>query len=315
VATPHDDAFRFTFGHCRLALPWFRSVLPRRLVRAIAWSTLRRAPEVLQGETLRLRFADLVFHAERRAAKGPLWLLAEHKSSHDREVVDQLLRYVVHLRARSPRPGFAGPVPVVPVLLHHGERPFSIPRRTGDPFEGCTPRLRFFVDDLVTTSEAAIRARRLPPFATLSLLAKKSLAGLDERDAIAAFDRWADLLRAADHDDGEPTGADAIRALGYYALQVADVTARDLHETFERILQRPEDTIMSTAEKLRREGMEKGRVEGRVEALVRQLAKRFGAVPDAISARLRNGTPAELDLWTDRVLDARSLAEVFDGER
>ena len=79
--------------------------------------------------------------------------------------------------------------------------------------------------------------------------------------------------------------------------------------TFERILERPEETIMSTAEKLRREG----RAEGRVEVLLHQLTERFGTLSPETVPRKAAATP-ELDRWVERVLDAKTLAEVFAAD-
>ena len=129
--------------------------------------------------------------------------------------------------------------------------------------------------------------------------------------ALAAFEQWGDLLRAADRDEGMPSGADAVAAIAQYALMVVDVAHRDLHDTFERILQRPEETILSTAERLRREGRTEGRTEGRAEMLSNLLTKRFGPLPGDVSARLTAASIADLDRWAVRVLDALSIADVF----
>jgi len=123
------------------------------------------------------------------------------------------------------------------------------------------------------------------------------------------------------HDSGPPTGREAIAALGWYALYTVEVPPRDLHDTFEHLLQRPEETIMSTAERLRREGRAEGIAagkaegiaEGRIETLLRQIAKRFGAPSPADVDRIRSATTADLDRWTDRILDAKSLADLFAG--
>jgi hypothetical protein len=307
VATPHDELFRFTFQHARHAAPWFRSVLPPTLANAIDWQSLAPAPAVLQGETLRLQIADLVFHAERTGGRGPVWLLAEHKSHRDPGVASQLLRYAVHLRERPPRDGVVTPVPVLAVLLHHGDEPF-VPATTGDdPFAATNPHHPFFVDDLTVQTEEGLRARGLTPLATLTFLCLAKLRGLAATDTLAAFDRWADLLRATDRGRGPPRGHDALRVIGYHALRVAEAPALVLHETFERILQRPEETIMSTAEKLKDEGMQKGRVE----VLLRQLAKRFGPVPEDLVERVRRGSTEDLERWTDRILDAATRDGVF----
>ena len=78
----------------------------------------------------------------------------------------------------------------------------------------------------------------------------------------------------------------------------------------EKHLQRPEETIMSTAERIRREG----RTEGRTDTLLRLLNRRFGLLPAGTEPRLRSASAAELDRWTDRILEAKTLAEVFAAD-
>jgi len=64
------------------------------------------------------------------------------------------------------------------------------------------------------------------------------------------------------------------------------------------------------------EGRQKGLVEGmeRGKALVIEqlLTHRFGPLPDAIIARIRQAGMAELDDWTLKCLTVASLAELFD---
>lgn len=72
---------------------------------------------------------------------------------------------------------------------------------------------------------------------------------------------------------------------------------------------------MSTAEKLKREGRAEGLAEGltkgRAETILRMLQRRFGTVPEDLAVRVHTGSPADLDRWTDRILDASSLADLF----
>jgi hypothetical protein len=57
----------------------------------------------------------------------------------------------------------------------------------------------------------------------------------------------------------------------------------------------------------------KGRMEGRNAILSRQLTKRFGynILDIRMQERLRNATPEQLDRWAERILDAKTLEEVF----
>ena len=60
-------------------------------------------------------------------------------------------------------------------------------------------------------------------------------------------------------------------------------------------------------------GMKRGVEKGQLKTLTRQLTRRFGELPPPILARLDAANPEQLDVWTDRVLDAPTLEAVFEG--
>jgi Domain of unknown function (DUF4351) len=74
---------------------------------------------------------------------------------------------------------------------------------------------------------------------------------------------------------------------------------------------------MSTADMLRAEGraegIAKGVDKGVAHVLVRQLTRRFGVVPDEMRRRIDAASLEQLEAWSDRVLDAESLDEVFEA--
>lgn len=63
------------------------------------------------------------------------------------------------------------------------------------------------------------------------------------------------------------------------------------------------------------EGMQQGRQQGRQEGegvlLRRQLIRRFGSLPETVEVRLTQASTDQLEIWGDRVLDAKLLDEVF----
>ncbi len=59
------------------------------------------------------------------------------------------------------------------------------------------------------------------------------------------------------------------------------------------------------------EGMAEGKAEGERALLARQLGRRFGAIPENFAKRIENAAEPELMTWADRVLTAKTLAEVF----
>ena len=55
-------------------------------------------------------------------------------------------------------------------------------------------------------------------------------------------------------------------------------------------------------------------IEGQAAVLLRQLQRRFGDLPAAIEQRVHNAKPELLVRWTDRILDAQSLDDVFGDD-
>ena len=51
--------------------------------------------------------------------------------------------------------------------------------------------------------------------------------------------------------------------------------------------------------------------EGERRILLKQVQRRFGPLPAVITERVMAATSDQLDLWITRILDARSLDELF----
>jgi predicted transposase YdaD len=326
LGNPHDTLFHFTFQHAPHTASWLQSLLPPALVHRIRWNTLRPVPDRLHGRALRLSVGDVVFSAKYLEARGRAFVLIEHRSHGDLHLHGTMVRYSVHL-ANSLRRDRSDPeTPVLAIVLYHGPAPLAVrpapihPLAAVDPaveelVREAQPRLNTFQDDLGPATEVSLLARGMTPLATLTLLSLRFLPGQDPASALASIDRWGPLLRAIDSEPGPPVGGEAIETFGWYVLFVTEASPDDVHMAIQRHLQRPEEYIVSTAERLRREGMEQGmatgELQGRAATLQRQLARRFGPLPASIEARLRSASIAELELWTDRVLDAGSLDAVF----
>jgi uncharacterized protein DUF4351 len=60
-----------------------------------------------------------------------------------------------------------------------------------------------------------------------------------------------------------------------------------------------------------REGQLKGLREGEARLLLRQLARRFGDLPQWVQERVQQADVSQLERWGERLLDARTLADLF----
>lgn len=333
MGTPHDSLFYLALNHPEHAGPWLRRVLPAPFVARARWHTLRPAPEKIAGRTIRLRHTDLVFLVDLEPWGRTALIVIEHKSYRDSGLREQLLGYIVHLAQFTNRRKSRLASLVLPCVFRHGRRPWQLRRRIHPHvkelgFAAATavlpsqPHFEPFYEDLAILDENAIRGAELTPLVTIASLCLQFLPAYDKEQALAAIDRWGDLLRAVDADDGPPAGPYALDQVSWYFLQVTKIPADQLHEAFEKNLGRKEMTIMSTAETIRREsearglamGEARGRALSHIAILTRHLQKRFGPLPDHVAKRLETAALVDLDRWIDRVLDAQDLDGVFAAD-
>jgi len=322
MSTPHDILIHSTFRHPRHAAAWLRRILPAVLVDRLDWTSLRLVSERTHGRRLRVGFADLVFEILVLGSRHRVLVVVEHRSYDDAWLHQTLVRYSVHLGHGARRDRTAPPTSVVAVVLYHGPTRLDLHPAPLDGLDletaallgALQPRLLAIGDDLTVCTEAELLARGLTPLGTLTHLCVRVLPGLDASSTLAALDRWGGVLRAVDADEGSPNDHEAFEPICWYLLHVTEAPAEDVHMAFQKHLRRTEGLVMSTAERLRREGLAEGLAEGRTTTLLRQLDRRFGPLPPAVEARVRAASAAELDRWTLTILDSPTLPAVFaDG--
>jgi flagellar biosynthesis/type III secretory pathway protein FliH len=60
------------------------------------------------------------------------------------------------------------------------------------------------------------------------------------------------------------------------------------------------------------EGIQKGIAQGEALVLMRQMRQRFGELPYWAEERLARAGRNDLEQWAERILEARTLEEIFD---
>lgn len=126
MRNPDDDLFCHVFADPRQARPLLRCALPPQLVDAIDWDAFELAPPDLLAGVPRSRHTSLVFQATVMETGGPVYLILQTRPEIDRDAEDEVHAVVQtvrrHHRARCPDDG---PVPVVPLVVVHGPRPWD----------------------------------------------------------------------------------------------------------------------------------------------------------------------------------------------
>lgn len=326
--TVHDAYFKDVFSDPALAADELRAILPAALVERIDWPSLAPMPASFVDEVLAQRVGDLVFRAPlTEGGETLLWFLIEHQRRAERwmilRVVDMHNKMWRQWRQIEPE---ADTVPgIVPVVVYHGPRPWRAARSMAEVYRLpasasalLAPHLlscSYVLDDLSAVADQELRARQMDAFAKLSLFAMAHGAAEDFLERLVG--NWSAELRSV-----MVTGnRDRMAAFLHYTVHVnprADVQALREH-LLPAIGEEVEEVIVTVADKLRQEGYDKGLERGlergleqeRRRLFLRQLGQRFGALPEAVLARISAAGAEDLQRWLDRMLSAVTLDEVF----
>jgi hypothetical protein len=218
----------------------------------------------------------------------------------------------------------------VPLVVHHSksgwtgavafEQVLDVDAEVLAALGAYVPRFRFALDDLSQESDEALRARAMTGLGRLCLWCLRHAR--DPEWLVAQLGRWASVIREVGR---APNGMAALATVFRYIWEVHGQLSVEELRTFvaREIGKDVEEAVVTTADLLREEGrkeglakgLAKGREEGREEGQRRMLLKllgaRFGRLPEAAVAQVNTAPLAQLDVWTERLLTAPTLADVL----
>jgi hypothetical protein len=339
VNDPHDHFFRGVFCDPAHAAALLEAVLPPTVLARLDMATLRPKPGTFADRRLRGRRTDLLFDVSLDGQETLVFVLVEHQSTSDPLMAVRVHGYLARIweqwldeQSDDEESGPPRRVPaIVAVLVSHAIGGWSGPTTLTDAMalsaeervrlRPLLPELRLVHLDLTRRSDARLVRRNAPPFARLGLLLLKHGRSAD---LLGRMQGWKALLWRV----WRQKGPEAFERITRYTLTVADIPLKELGDLVERAAE-PEarEVVMTTAERLRREGREQGRSEGREQGrsegrkegrkegrsdvLLRLLTARFGALDVRVVERVQSARDEQLDGWIDRVLVAGSIDEVL----
>jgi predicted transposase/invertase (TIGR01784 family) len=331
--TPHDALFKAGFETPEHAAALFRQVLPKPIVDAIDWSTLRREAGSFIDPTLAASHSDLLFSAQLVLAPGQevlLYLLAEHQSRTPRDMCLRVLGYMVRAWERYRKDHRGRPLPpIIPIVISHDPNGWTEPTSFHDLFEPgllatipefakFLPSFELRVEDLIDIDDRQLRRWQLTTFALLTLQLLR-----DARTPAriqACLPEWMKSLRQL---RATPNGRMDVEQVYRYILQVArELPIAEFRATVRRQLPETEDIAMTIAEQLRAEGLAEGEAKGRAEgeakarthALKKMMTLKFGSLSAEHATRIEATTEQQLDMYIERILTASTIEEVFATE-
>lgn len=316
-STPHDSLFKRAFSDAQSGGGLLRALLPAALADRVDWSSLKLRSGTFKDRDLAGLESDLIFSADIHGREALFYFLVEHQSSVDSTMAWRVWRYLTRIwewyvdgSRSTPRLPL-----VIPVVVYHGSDRWTPARSIADLIDideaaaaevpELVPNLRYLLDDLTELDAEALRARRLPAFATVALWALRTAS---DRGFTEAASDLADLFDAVRKS---PDGRGALWTIFSYLSTISGAD-EDLVGVVARRLSAPvREDVMDLVEHFAQQKKEEGRAEGRRGLLLKQLTLKFGAPTAEVEARVAEASIEETDRWAERILTAGSLEEVF----
>jgi predicted transposase/invertase (TIGR01784 family) len=265
-------------------------------------------------------YSDMLYKVALAGQPGFIYVLFEHKSYYERYVQLQLLEYMVkiwRLFIKQQKKGRKAALPIViPLLICHGKRPWPENRdRLSSLLAGPTEELSAYIPDfgferydLTRYSDDEIKGTLMTR--VVQLLFKY------------AFDpnlqtKLPDILSLMKRLTQQETGLQYFETILRYLFSIMeDITTETIKEIAEKALSKKEgESIMTLAEKLRREGEIRGKLEGKLEGLVDaiemgMILKFPGQVSDVMAAVSGIKDPDVLKNIKEAIKTATDVSEI-----
>jgi predicted transposase YdaD len=324
TSEPHDGSYKHLFSHAEMVESLIRDFVPEEWTRDLDFSTLEKQNGSYVTDDLRERHDDIIWRIRCRGEWFYIYLLIEFQSSVDPWMAVRVMTYIGLLyqdliKSGQIKGGDMLP-PVFPLVLYNGREKWTACTDVAEliaPVSSALaryrPNLRYFLLDEGQISDEQLDMDSL----AACLIRMERYDGPESlREAIGA-------LKARLRD---PKYQSLNRAFTVWVCRVLKnrlahqesiPDVNDLEEVDTMLAERFGEWTEQIMEKGMLAGLQKGRMEGRMEGrsavLSRQLAKRFGSdiLDSEVQNRLRSADPEQLDLWAERILDARTINEVF----
>lgn len=320
MSTDHDTGYKLLFSHPEMVHDLLTGYVPGEWIAEADFATLERINASYVSETLKQRHDDLVWRVRMKDRWLWVYLVLEFQSEPDPWMALRMLVYVGLLAQdliRRDELADGKLPPVLPLVLYNGlpewgaakdiDHLFAPSPRGLEPFR---PKMLYHLID-----EARLK---LHPAETVRSVVEALFRlehGRTPEDLRCVIQSLADVLQDPERVELRRSFTIWIKSLLRRKITVARTEEingiTDLMEADTMLAERIELWFEEATRKGIQQGRQEGKQEGESMLLRRLLSRRFGMLPDAIETRLTQASLEQLETWSDRVLDAKSLDEVF----
>ncbi len=321
--TDHDTAYKLLFSHAEMVRDLLEGFIPGDWVGQLDWHALEKMNGSYVSDDLRSRHDDAIWRLHWSKGRMPLYLLLEFQSSVDDFMPVRMHTYtgllhqdLVRRRAWDTQGKLP---PLLPIVIYNGEPRWRSPTGMAEliqaapqDIEALQPTQRFWLLDQGTFDQDRLASMRNLVAALFRLEHHRTFAEVPE-----ILSDLIDWLRPPELAGLRHSFVAWLRRrLPQWMPGVTIPQMLDLQEIQEMTRNSAQEWKDMHHQAGLREGLQQGLEQGSTNEarniLRRLLVRRFGAVPQELESQLDAAPLEQLEDWTERLLDARSLAEVFE---
>ena len=307
IPSPHDTFFRESFSRREVACDFLRCQLPAAVLVGLDLTTLEISKDSYVSSDLRSTYSDLVYRVGYGGEALTVYLLFEHKSWAEHWTALQLMRYIAAEgdQYRKQHPKARHLPPVYPLVIYHGDRPWTAPtgfqglvKPLPDPMKPYVPSFGYQLVDLSGPSDAEIKGR------VLTRLVQLAMRWIFDAQPV---ERLRELLALIEQIEDRDTAVEVLESLLRYFVQG---TQRVDEPTVRALLKQTSngDPIMQT---FIDRYIEQGQRQGEATAVLRLIERKFGPPSESVREQVLAADSETLLEWLDRILVAESVDAVL----
>ena len=309
----HDTFFREVFSVKENALDFLSGTLPPALKRELSLETMQLDSNSYTDSKLKTHFSDMVYTCSTKSGSSVrISLLFEHKSYKPKYPRLQLLRYMVNIWYSRLKQG-EELQPVIPIVLYHGTAKWRKKRFRdyfrvgGSVFDRFIPAFDYILADLSEYTNEEIKDGMFNRSALIiSLFLFKYI--FKPKLLITYLKKFLELGKLYYREE---EGLRFIESVFRYIFTAANIEHEKIITRAAELSNSMEDTAMTAADRLRKEGKEQGELLKEQQVLIRLVNKKFGLTEDEKDTIQSCNEPEKLDKALDTILTAESKDEVL----
>jgi hypothetical protein len=311
----HDALYHRLFSHPGMVAQLLREFVAEPWVGELELDGMERVNAKFHAEDGERRESDVIWRIPLRGGGDAyLLLLLEFQSTQDRWMALRIMVYAgllwQHIIREKRLTADGRLPPVFPLVVYNGDSTWAMPVAlnaliglpAGSPLWRWQPDMRYGIIDEGEFAEAELVGRDT----LAALLFRLENAHMPDQ-IVALVDAVIDWFRR--HPGFEALMPIFATLAGRVVEMAEGATARVL--VSENLLEIR--TMLATrAAEWKQQWRQEGRQQGEAAILLRQLERRFGVLPAAVTDRVAAADMSELEQWGFRVLDAASIDDVLN---